>query len=750
MQHEWDEIDDEQEALDEVSTAVAEEWNATAKELENAYGELKTAKEKLDGVKKQFEAKQSEVDRLRLQAEADARTAVTERDIFKGVMNIVGGLAQSIPVGQPFLGMAGKTLSLAGDSFDWTKPDASKQIGAFFTGLSEETKSFLDDNEDLFIERSGEGIPKPPGKKEKLNLKKQLKEAKGAVESLDNKVKKGRKGVDEAIKSEWASTVETHSETLRVKERALITESEGLKDGDPNKARIQNQLKDVRTFQKELNKTAKLKFVPADSKFYDTLTRLDKAVKDRASEFVTTKEALFNKAEALEKQQAALQFSEAEYAADKQASEDKTKRLLTDLSGLSDGISKVGRGIVAITRPYNEKEVDRVTDEILKGSKYREDYEKLIAEVKTINLQKAQAAAAFGYQQQLISTYTAGIASAAAELNALSNQRQIASGLLDPGIKEYLQGMESRARENLLWSQYHFTKAWQYENLMDISDNFYNLDQWVDRFREFEREKAGLKGKKLSELTYDDQKNIANTFLKEADFIDIGNKVRQAHVSDLIRPILNERQHYPSMQKNTKKCELTPEQRNQLCVAGRVTFNLIDDFGLGSLHDVKERIADIDLEVFKIESDDANLSPSIEFRHSGVSVLLGADKDITYYKFQMGREDSPIRWGFVYNHSDYLQKKKKGDPEAAIWSIQGKGKPIRKDTLDDAAIKQIIREELGDLQYSEYRPSFFSGITLWLNRGQHHDTNKYKEFLKKIKKLEKVQFAVTYVWQDTK
>lgn len=37
----------------------------------------------------------------------------------------------------------------------------------------------------------------------------------------------------------------------------------------------------------------------------------------------------------------------------------------------------------------------------------------------------------------------------------------------------------------------------------------------------------------------------------------------------------------------------------------------------------------------------------------------------------------------------------------------------------------------------------FSEITLWLNRGHT------KEFLKKIKKLEKVQFAVTYVWQET-
>jgi hypothetical protein len=555
----------------------------------------------------------------------------------------------------------------------------------------------------LFVERSRPSTPKPGSPKQKLYLKEQLKAANGAVQALDGKVKGRRKEVDPALTSEWAEALETHSETIRTKERALTTEIEGLNDNDPAKARKKQQLKDVRTFQAELAKTAKLKFVPANAKFYDTLTRLDKDVKDRAGEVVATKEALLGKVEELEKRQAAALLSEADYAEEKQASEDKTKRLLTDLNGLSDGVSAIGRGIVSITRPYNEKEVDRLTEEILKRSKYKEDYEKLIAEVKALNLEKAKAVSVFCYQQQLISTYTARIASAASELNALSNQRQIASGVLDPGIKEYLQGMESRARENLLWSQYQFTKAWQYENLMDVSDNFYNLDQWVDRFREFERSKAGFKSKPIDELTDEDQKKIANTFLNETDFTAIGDQVRQVNVSDLIKPILNERQHYPRMQKNTKKCQLTEEQRYRLREEGRVTFNLIEksDFALGSLRDVKGKFADIDLEVFKIETDDASLPGiSVEFRHSGVSVLLGTNGK--YYKFQKSQEDSPIRWGFVYNHSDYLRKMRTGEPEAKMWSFKGKGQPIIKDTTDDAAIGQVVKEELGEVNYSEY------------------------------------------------
>ena len=100
--------------------------------------------------------------------------------------------------------------------------------------------------------------------------------------------------------------------------------------------------------------------------------------------------------------------------------------------------------------------MDRLAAEILQGSEFRESYLQLLAEVKELNIQKATAVATFCYHQQLISTYSARISSALLELNALSNQRQVADAVLDPGMKEYLRNMQSRAKENLLWSQYHF------------------------------------------------------------------------------------------------------------------------------------------------------------------------------------------------------------------------------------------------------------------------------------------------------
>jgi hypothetical protein len=183
LEQEWDNITDEQQALTEASTALKVEWDATAGMLQTSYQALTAAKEKLDGIKSRFESKQLEVERLRLQVAASVIKKMQEQKIFSGVMNIVGGLAQSIPVGQPYLGMAGKTVSLAGN-FDWNQPDSSKQLGVFFKDLSKQTGAFLDDNADLFVERSSRGIPKTDPKA-KLNLKDQLRAVKGANESYD-------------------------------------------------------------------------------------------------------------------------------------------------------------------------------------------------------------------------------------------------------------------------------------------------------------------------------------------------------------------------------------------------------------------------------------------------------------------------------------------------------------------------------------------------------------------------------------
>lgn len=737
MEQEWDRFDDEQEALSQTSEALKKELELTGAELENAYEGLRIAKDTMDEIRKEFEAKQRDVDDLRQQASVKAKNKIKEQIFFNGVMHLIGGLAEAIPVGQPYLGLAGKTLSLAGD-FDWNKPDASKQFGTFFGKLSGETEAFLDQNESLFIKRSSAHIAAP--KDSMADLKSQIKGAKGAVEAFDATVASHAKAID----TEWSD--------VRAEEASRIRAQ--IKETNSTIAELRNNHKDTEgeekrltAFEQELKETAALRLGRAKEKLYKELAQLNKEAKDKPAERIKQKNELLKKVEALEKKKFDIENQKEKYKEDKEACEKQTRELLTNLSGLSSGVAQIGKGIVALTAPYDEKEVDRLATEILKGSEFRDSYLKLLGEVKELNLQKAQAVATFCFHQQLIGAYSARLSSAMLELNAISNQRQVVDSVLDPGMKEYLRNMQSRAKENLLWSQYHFVKAWQYEYLQDVGDDFYNLDQWVDRLREFERQKAGIGKKKPAELTDDDRKKIANTFLSEEDFQAIGDAVRKAHTLDLLKQIINQRQHNSALKKTTFDCTLSDEQRRDLLEHGRLTFNFIDGFAKGSFKDVEAKISDISLEVFKIDTPDVALSVSIEFVHSGSSILLGSNK--SYYHFQKAPADNPVVWGFVYNHSDYLRLKAESD-DADIWSHTGK-RPIKKDeevSEPDSAIVEAEFEE--KLKYKEYSPSFFSTVTLWLNRGQCQDNEtQYRQFLNKLKEIEKVQFSVDVVKRGT-
>jgi hypothetical protein len=741
-EREWDRFEDGQQALSQTADALSEELEVTAAELRTSYDNLKAAREKVEEIRKQFEAKARDVDALRQLATTKAKNKITEQKVFSGIMKLVGGLAESIPVGQPYLGGVGKTLGLAGD-IDWTKPDSSKQIGSFFSKLGEQTDAFLEKNGDLIVKKSGDSVLKPEGSA--VDLETQITRAQGAVKALDDEVDKHTKAVDK----EWSDVMTAQREGIKQRiAEANATIKDLTEQGKAREADAKNtELTQLTRFQQELAEATKLRLTKAKTKLYEELAQLNKDVKNQADVRIKLKNDLVKKVEALEAKKADFEGQVKTYEKDKEAREEKTKGLVSSLSGLGSGIGQIGQGIAALSAPYDETEVDRLAEEILAGAEFRDDYLKLLREVKELNVQKAAAIATFCLYQQMISTHSARISSAVLEMTAVSNQRQVVDAVLEPGMKQYLRSMQNRAKENLLWSQYHFTKAAQYEYLLDVGDDFANLEQWVDKLRSFELKKAGLGDKQITELTEDDRRKAANTFLDDADFQDIGKTVRNAHLLDLMKKIIEQREHHPRLTKNSYACTLSDKQCMELAKEGKLTFNLIADFNKGSFKAVQAKIVDITLEVFKIDAADASLSIDVDFVHSGISVLLSGSNQ-KYYSFQKAPSDDPIIWGFVYNHQDYLRLKAEIKEEADIWNYSG-NRPIRKDTETSAPDNTFLKSEFNqELEYKEYFPSFFSNITLWLNRGlRDQDPNKHKAFLAKIAKIEKVDFTVEFIKQ---
>lgn len=739
MEHDWDRIEDRQKAISETSTALLQEWEATQKALADAYKELKSSREALDEIQTKVLDKRRDIEDLRKQAAAKAKAKLDEQRIFTGVMKIVAGLAESIPVGQPYLGLAGKTLSSVGE-FDLNDPNVSGQIGTLFSKFSEHAGTFLQENEAGLIDSAGGLVPKPQGSK--ANLKAQIDAAKGSLEEFDKSSKSRRGEIDKAIKKEWddVTLAQKKAITARIAEIDLSMPSlTGTK-----KKRKEGERSELTAFETELAATVRLKHQKAKAKLYDELSSLNKNVNSRATEKVKLRQELLSKLETAQKQRSTFEKETAKYEKDKVAAEESTASLLSGLSGLSDGIGHIGESIAAFTAPYDENEVDRQAQLILKGSELSEPYTKLIGEMKELAGQKAQAASAFCANLQIVNTHSARLVSAALETKALANHRQAADSVLDPGMKDYLRGMQNRAADIILWSQYHFVKSWQYEYLQDVPDGFYDADQWTNRLAAFETKKSGLDNKKPTEFTDEDWDKLADTFLDEQDFLKIRTEVLDAHILDMLKRVLNEREKQQPPTENKFECILKEEQRQQLRTEGSVTVNLIRDLKKGSARDINCKIGDINLEVFELETEDEGRSVNIDFVHSGDSVLLRSDG--TYYKFAKAASDSAISWGFIYNHADYLRLKAETDD---VWTYTGKS-PLTKDKLSGQSDLNFITERFGDaIKYKEYSPAFSSDITLWLNRGQSGGGDAYRKFLSEITDLKKVQFTVTYIKSGT-
>ncbi|WP_157270159.1 hypothetical protein [Azohydromonas aeria] len=740
LEHHWDRLDDKSQAISQTSRAVKNEMVAVSAALGTAYADLKAAKKDLDRLQEQFQARQADVDALRLKAAALARTKIEEQRIFSGMMKLVGGLAEIIPLGQPFLGLAGKSLATVGDH-DWTQPDSSKQLASLFTKLGKQAGDFLENNEDLLVSLSGSSVPRPAGSAD--DLKAQIKQAQAAVEAIEGKADK----LSAAVENEWTDVLVGERERL-VSEIDLARKAMLDLQKNGNAAQAKAKGEELTAFEAELAWKAGLRMDRARKKLEDQLQSLNKSVKDSARAKMLHEQELLDKVKALELRKADFANQLENYAEDKKAAEKKTKNLLSSLSGLGDGISRVGQGIVAMCAPYDEQEVDRQAEKILAGSELKAEYLKLLADVKDLNARKSSAAGVFCLQQKLVVNYSARLSTAMLELNALTSQRQVADGVLDPGMKTYLRGMQERARAHLLWAQYHFVKAWQYEYLADVGDDFYNLEHWVSRFLEFEKLRSGIANtkKKLDELDEKDQDKVINTFLTEDDFAQIGESVRQEQSLSLVRNLLNQRQHHPGRQR--ERFDLTLSEAQLACLArdGKVSFSLVDDFQVVSLKDVHATIADVNLEVFLIDSQDQKLNVRIEFVHAGTSILLKEDRK--YFKFQKAPAEQPIVWRFAYSHGVYLRLVK---DEEEVWTYFSKKIINKNEDVEDAA-NALLKEEFGEslsLKYTEYMPSAFSQLTLWLNRGQFADAGQYQAFLQRIGGISKVQFAVDIVHQGT-
>ncbi|CCF85125.1 hypothetical protein [Nitrolancea hollandica] len=737
----YDTLEHADELARQTSDVLVQELDFCVGALKDAYTDLAQTRLELESVREKTLAKRAEFDLLKSLTEQEALQSVERQRIFRGVCKMIGGAMKVVPVGQPYLGFAGDVASNVGD-INFTDPEAiPKQVGMALGKIGGATDKFLSSNTDLLVEDRVKGL------RDKLkldqgnvdDLSEQLTRTKSASANLEKAITANSKEIQSDWKNERAgelaqlnqmlSAVENKITLFSAKSEADLTDAERKQRQAAREAaeRLKRQLGETEAgtlTRQRARLTREIEWLKREIAEEEAAAKANtaKANEKRKEQLEQEKQQLETfkqKVDGLEERQRAAKRTLTEDTEEYKTQQQEWKQTFNRLKGMGSGIGMIGEAVATLGTPAttNDPDVQAFAKTLLTSEK-REEYQRVLGEFEALGKSQSAAMAKLVRAQQAIGTNVARVSENLTTQNALSRQQQSLEGVLDVRTKRYLRGMQERARDMLRWSVYNLVMSYRYEFLRDVSDSFYNFDKVVDALRSLES--ASSQGGPPRILAPDRFKAVDDTVL----------------LNELLgetRKILEEREHRAgSAWQNVAVLELTEQQREELRITGRLTFNLVRDLHAGSLNWVDARIVDINLDQLGLEPTDSSRSLSLRatFRHSGESIILGRDertKQWTYYYFRAAPGDDPIEWGFSYNHAAAEERLRI--------------KKDQKDTERDELVNRALEAPGGaggtKIQYREYSPAYFSDITLFLTRGDRWDPAV-------ISKISKVKFSVTY------
>lgn len=694
----WDALKHTSDAANQAADALGAELDYAQAAIIDANDEFEAAKRTLDEIDKELQAAQRQFQRVYDRAWGIAQGHVKGENLVKGMCKLAGGLAKVVPIGQPYVGLAGDVVAEIGD-FEWTDADGKftwEQVASNFEGFGKD----IGDKVDSFRKTHKDLLIKDQLKAGKDSLSRKIKDAKGAIKNLDDDID----AINRDIEAEWDRL--RNDEVQAIKNRIEEIERQ-LKNAQPapnEKSKLEKQLL---TFEEELQQAYNERLQAAK-------VRLENELANKTAELeakdIKHKEQLKAQVKKLLEKKAAEQQSIEDLNKKEKERETKVKETFDAMAGVGDGIASIGAGVTAMfakidkDNPKLKALLENIETSELFDAELKRDFREFRATLEQINEKKSSAVSALLGVQQRIAQYSETIANNLAELVSLGKQRQSLDGVLGVETRQYLHDMQQRSKERLYAYLYEFVKSYQYQYLKDVSDTFYNFDKWVDKLRQLESLNAD---------------GTVNTVPLDK-FQEIEQTVTRSEYLEMARQIVAERQKQAGSSQNSYICILSDEQRAFLARNGYLNFNVFDDFKTNAHLAMRDaRIMDIDLKQFKLElaPGASGVNLHVDFEHSGTSILR--DSHGQYWFFQKGQTDDSIRWRYIWKGKDRLDKDVKID--------------------DDEFLDKLLPE--GQIKYREYMPALFSNITLWINKNTDADRR-----MQDVAKITAVEFELKFLY----
>jgi hypothetical protein len=707
MLREARELEDLRDTAELAKAALGREMEAARRQVRRAYDELPRALNKLNDVQKEVVGVGEEIVALRNEATIRSKDKAMEQRFFSAALQLVDGIAKSVPIGQPFLGAAGSVFGAA-SKIDWTAEKPLETARAAFDDLGQQVTTFVTDNKDAVVAAVTSGLDGVAAKNAAL-----------VTQLTREQENAGEKAAGE-IEVKWQEVKSAELKRVEQQIKDIGAEITNIKKKDPKKDDTDPEVAAANDFVTALQ-AQKDRLTPMGTAVWQKqLTELRKqqfglinrAQQDAKIKTRALREAALRAPPSLAQRLKAATRQSEDLTAQIAQKELTANKAMAQLESLGTGLATVGNAIMTMATPISDADptVQRLASQLLVDDPVlREKGREFAKKLEAALAKKKQAATELMQWRQLAATSLDAVTRNLATMSQLSRQRQSIDMGLNPAAQAYLKQTRDAAKDALAESIYWFVKSYHYEFLGDVSDSFFNFDSWTTELQTQENEKQKQSNPNPAQPAGPGGvvTRAPKILLTKEDLVKVGDKVFKAEQLKLGKELLGERQkRAPAKKIEYTGCILRrsddpttdwgKRQNEMLAALARgevVLFDFVRDFRKGSYNWNNARVSKVDLVKLDIETDISDLSLTFRVEQRGDMVIaqkIGNDR--AFYRFRPGSYSDPVGWKFGYNHLDKNQNS-----------------GIKKPDTDGDPLAGVAKELLDStLKFEEYQPSLFS------------------------------------------
>lgn len=616
-------------------------FDAARADLDTQVGRLLEARAALLDAQETAKSWSGELQKVTDLITAEAIDEVHRSNAIRAVMKIAAAGLRVLPIGQPYVGLAGAGLSAIGD-VDFAKADTSADWSAALTKLGGSVDTFMSKNMELMTtDLSASTRSKLEGTikfttAERNKLDEKLESQRDAATAASNQCEKIQ-SAGEASDSLHAAqaTVDQLSERLDELNTLLtIAGDPGGSDDGRWRRRTEREHEQV-------------------------VAALGRAKVDLASATAAAATAKATEAALTEGERTAARKATAdkldEAKKDQQIQMDQlgkiTKENLSRMAGVGQGVSDLGQAIGLMkTVTAEDPDVKATITELKKSSEFSKRYDLLQDALKDAAAKVQPAASMLDALQSKVGTRVSFIATSLDQLTTMVSTIGALDHSQDPQLRQYLVDMENGAADFVRESVYDFVLALRYELVRDLPVDLLDVDDIVDAMAAACVAKDGDTPDsasiwKLDAKTY---ASIENSVLLNAlSQIVTQQSLRLAH-----KISRQSRKGIPRLLTMTATTGSSDQrilsELNSVRISRAWCVQDLEIVGTESTY-LGARLAGAAVTSVAFASTPPEGSHcTIRIRHSGRSLIVDNTNGLRAYYFQAAPDDDPIEWVFTW------------------------------------------------------------------------------------------------------